>query len=200
MKTNSIFCPHCGNANVVAQGVTQGRCGVCGKTFPIPQAVVQEKSGNGMLVLVIVLATVLAAMIGAMAVYFLTDRHSTALEPETVQQPLDVHDTVRETQTIVRQVPAARPAPAATSSHIEGLYPFTSTRRVSASELYAYSADELKIMRNEIYARHGYIFQTADMKSYFAAQPWYRPVSRNVRLTAIEQANVATIKRVEAAM
>ncbi len=61
------------------------------------------------------------------------------------------------------------------------------------------SSPELKIMRNEIFARHGYIFKTDAMKRYFSRQPWYRPESDNVvdRLSPIELANVETIKAAE---
>ena len=80
-----------------------------------------------------------------------------------------------------------------------GNYAFVSQRLLSADELYGYSARELKIMRNEIYARHGYIFKTADMRSYFARQPWYvgRYAEVNSMLSRIEQRNIATIQSVE---
>ncbi len=79
----------------------------------------------------------------------------------------------------------------------EGLYPFASERRLSYDDLAGYSAYELKIMRNEIYARHGYIFHTAAMKSYFAAQPWYVPRYSDVSLSSIENHNVKIIKELE---
>ena len=78
-----------------------------------------------------------------------------------------------------------------------GMFPWASTERINYGDLDGYSAWQLKIMRNEIYARHGYIFETDDMRSYFNQQRWYRPVSRNVRLTNIEQQNVNVIKQAE---
>ncbi|MBR6926006.1 MAG: YARHG domain-containing protein [Bacteroidaceae bacterium] len=161
----------------------------------------QSKSNNS--TVIAVLATLLAAIVGAGVVYFFIHQDKSEASAET-QAPAVVHDTVVQTQTIVHEVPVqttSQPQAQATpprSASGQGLYPFASTRRLSASELQAYSAWDLKIMRNEIYARHGYIFQTADMKNYFNSQSWYRPVSRNVKLTSIEQANVATIQRVEA--
>ncbi|MCQ2974637.1 MAG: YARHG domain-containing protein [Bacteroidales bacterium] len=86
-----------------------------------------------------------------------------------------------------------------TSSSNIGEYPFTATRELTKSELKNYSKSELKIMRNEIYARHGYIFKTDAMKSYFAQQSWYEPKYNNVDkyLNSIEIKNIATIKKVE---
>jgi hypothetical protein len=58
---------------------------------------------------------------------------------------------------------------------------------------------DLKIMRNEIYARHGYIFKTGEMKSYFAEQSWYRGQYDDVTsmLTSIEKQNAELIKKYE---
>ena len=58
---------------------------------------------------------------------------------------------------------------------------------------------ELKIMRNEIYARYGYIFKTEDMKAYFESQPWYTPKYNDDTffLTEIEKRNIELIKQYE---
>lgn len=37
------------------------------------------------------------------------------------------------------------------------------------------STEELMYARNEIYARHGYIFTDPDIKSYFERKSWYKP-------------------------
>jgi hypothetical protein len=56
---------------------------------------------------------------------------------------------------------------------------------------------ELRIMRNEIYARHGYIFQDAMLRDHFLQKPWYTPQTKNVALSSIEQYNVLFIKSYE---
>ena len=85
------------------------------------------------------------------------------------------------------------------SSNIPGKFPFATTRLLNESELSVFSQQDLKIMRNEIFARHGYIFKTSDMKSYFASQPWYHAQFDDVAafLSLIEQQNVALIKKHE---
>ena len=59
---------------------------------------------------------------------------------------------------------------------------------------------KLRYMRNEILARKGYRFQSDDLRHYFEAQPWYKPVADNnsIKLNIIEQANVQLIKSAEA--
>ena len=80
-----------------------------------------------------------------------------------------------------------------------GSYPEASERDLDDSELSDMTERELKIMRNEIFARHGYIFKTKDMKNYFSAQSWYRPMYSNVtnRITIIEKKNIDLINSFE---
>lgn len=58
---------------------------------------------------------------------------------------------------------------------------------------------ELRIMRNEILAAHGYRFQSKDLQEYFSKKPWYKPADSNdaVKLSFIEQLNVELIKAAE---
>lgn len=86
------------------------------------------------------------------------------------------------------------------SSSASGKYGFASTRLLTTTELGKYNSHELRIMRNEIFARHGYIFQTGgEMANYFKQQSWYSPKFSNVDnlLSDIEKQNIATIKDVE---
>ena len=60
-------------------------------------------------------------------------------------------------------------------------------------------AEDLRVLRNEIYARHGRVFKDADLQKYFAAQPWYKPdpTFTDEKLSEIEIANLAKIKEAE---
>lgn len=61
------------------------------------------------------------------------------------------------------------------------------------------SPNELKIMRNEIFARYGYTFKTKEMIYHFRKQRWYRPMNTNVTsmLTSIEKENGRRIQMYE---
>jgi YARHG domain len=59
---------------------------------------------------------------------------------------------------------------------------------------------DLEILRNSIYARHGYTFKNRKMRYVFDQHvPWYIPVSTDVskELTQLEEENIALIKRYE---
>lgn len=59
---------------------------------------------------------------------------------------------------------------------------------------------DLEIMRNAIYARHGYTFQNRQMRYFFDTEvDWYVPLSTNItkELTALEKKNIELIKSYE---
>lgn len=59
--------------------------------------------------------------------------------------------------------------------------------------------EDLRYIRSEIYARHGYAFKMKDIRSRFDYIKWYMPVSTDVRkdLTPLEKKNIALINRYE---
>ena len=84
--------------------------------------------------------------------------------------------------------------------HFNGKYPQSSYEKLSYSSLKEKSLIELKIMRNEIFARYGYSFKKeGEMDLYFSQQDWYRPQYQNVDafLTDVEKKNVEMIRKVE---
>ena len=76
-------------------------------------------------------------------------------------------------------------------------YHITGSRKLTYDDIKGLSSRELRIMRNEIYARHGYIFQDAMLRDHFLQKPWYTPQTKNVALSNIEQYNVLFIKSYE---
>ncbi len=82
---------------------------------------------------------------------------------------------------------------------LTGQYPYTSMKLVLPSQLDFFTKAQLRVMRNEIYARHGYVFSSADLKALFSKMSWYKPLNDNskVQLSQLEQLNVDLIKAYE---
>lgn len=57
----------------------------------------------------------------------------------------------------------------------EFLLPDSAVRLYTEEELLELSTEELRLARNELYARHGRIFQTEDLNEYFSSKTWYEP-------------------------
>lgn len=79
------------------------------------------------------------------------------------------------------------------------IYQIASLTKIRNSSLQEQSKKELRLMRNEIFAAHGYIFKSADLREYFEKTKWYKPRYSNVddRLTEIEKYNIKQILKVE---
>ena len=58
---------------------------------------------------------------------------------------------------------------------------------------------QLRLLRNEIFARHGFIFKSEDLDSYFRTFNWYTPNNNysNSILSKTEKNNIEIIKRIE---
>ncbi len=61
------------------------------------------------------------------------------------------------------------------------------------------SINDLRLLRNEVYARHGRPFQTPWLAEYFRSEPWYAPRQdfSDAELSATERANIAIITKRE---
>lgn len=69
------------------------------------------------------------------------------------------------------------------------------TRRLTQADVAGLTWKQCCLARNEIYARHGRIFQTPQIAAYFAAQSWYHGTVPgasfdNNMLSPIEHANI----------
>jgi len=93
--------------------------------------------------------------------------------------------------------PAAAGAPGAKGPADGMIFPDSSERLLVPADLSGMSREQLRLARNEIYARRGRIFDSPDLQEYFGRQPWYRPVTREVALTPIERANVTLLEGYE---
>ncbi len=80
-----------------------------------------------------------------------------------------------------------------------GLYPQSSTKALKEADVENMKPADLRIMRNEIYARHGYSFKITDMREHFDKLDWYMPmaVDITIKLTEVEKENATLIKRYE---
>lgn len=76
------------------------------------------------------------------------------------------------------------------------------SRYLTESEVTSLSEEELRLARNEIFARHGRKFETPDLNEYFNQQPWYYGYLSaeefdDTVLNEYEKANLDLIKLVE---
>ena len=68
----------------------------------------------------------------------------------------------------------------------EYILPDSDTRCLTEEDVTGLSEEEIRIALNEIYARHGRIFQSEDLNVYFASRSWYEPKYSAEEFSAVE--------------
>jgi hypothetical protein len=76
---------------------------------------------------------------------------------------------------------------------------YLATEEISTDLLDGLFVEDLRVLRNEIYARHGRIFKDKELQKYFSEQPWYKPNPefKDEMLTEKEYKNLAAIREAE---
>jgi YARHG domain-containing protein len=76
---------------------------------------------------------------------------------------------------------------------------FFENKLISETMLKGLSLHELRLLRNEIYARHGRTFRAAWLQQYFWSQPWYeaRDDFKDEEVSGSDKQNVETIVKYE---
>ncbi len=108
-------------------------------------------------------------------------------------------DTIVETQTDSTTVPETYYQETYRSAGDVITKINSSTKKLTENDLKNLKKLELEILRNTIYARHGYTFKKKSYRQFFDSVEWYIPVSENVdaKLTALEKANIKLLERFE---
>lgn len=84
------------------------------------------------------------------------------------------------------------------------IFPDSDTAYLEEDEVKELSKKELRLARNELYARHGYIFGDEELKEYFSGKDWYSPAidgddfKDSEYFNKYEIANRNLIKKIEA--
>jgi hypothetical protein len=74
----------------------------------------------------------------------------------------------------------------------------SSRRRLTQSDVSGLSRLQIRLARNEIFARHGRPFQDPRLRRHFERYSWYAPRPGPISLSPVEQANVSLLQRNEA--
>lgn len=99
----------------------------------------------------------------------------------------DDNQAVEQTKTVEQQV------------EVEYILQASDRNLLKEKDLAHLSSDELRLARNEIYARHGMVFGVDDLDAYFALQSWYEPNPNftDSMLSELEHKNIGIILKYE---
>ncbi len=108
---------------------------------------------------------------------------------------VDLIASIEAPAAVSRGITGPVPAPTNMENSVASADP--SRRYLTPEELQGLSADQLVIIRNEIFARRGRYFKDDALRAYFSQFPWYQPHAWDVPLSPIEQANVKLVQSLE---
>ena len=156
---------------------------------PAATAAAEPKKGSnvGLIVAIVILLVAILGVGGYFGGKYLLKKYVNKVVP-----------TVTSTVTAVSTSKTATKTATATSSanaSTDYILPDTNARVISESELIGLTPWQLKVARNEIYARHGREFVHKDLQCYFAKKSWYGidPLYSESALSTTENRNVAII-------
>jgi hypothetical protein len=115
-----------------------------------------------------------------------------------------VEGVVDDEESLVRtDAPTVKDAAEATTEADEGdfLLPVSASRALTPSDVEGMSDHDLYLVRSEIYARHGFVFEDSELNSYFGAKSWYAPAGSfaQSQLSDLERKNVCLMLSIEQA-
>jgi len=123
-------------------------------------------------------------------------------EEETEEETTPEEDTPAEEKP-EEPVPAdPLPGEAVEEAPREWMFPDSSERLLTQADIEGLTQWELKVARNEIYARHGRLFTSKDLQAHFNACSWYKGTIApenfsDTMLNTTELANVKFLKNAE---
>ncbi len=156
-------------------------------------------SNSGLIIVIIVVALVILGVGG----YFGWKAYGSKLFGRTTSPSASPSPAVSASPSLGVS-PSATPSPIASlsaSKAISGDYVISDsdTRVIKEAEIRDFTPWQLKVARNEIYARHGRPFVHKDLQCYFATKSWYHADESFTEsvLSTTENKNIATIKAYE---
>lgn len=211
LQYGAAFCTNCGKA-IDAPVKTREKA-------PIVESR-EKKNGKVTVIVLGVLAFVLLTILMVVLFKgFMAEKSSKDLQKETVQEYQEPtrnwpgYQVEEESEPVYESAPAPAPeierwvpevetvvTPAPASEY---LLPQSNVRKLVSADLDHLTHEELCFARNEIYARHGWIFSIREIADYFAGKSWYYgttlPADFDIRvLSDIEQYNISVIMDYEA--
>jgi len=117
--------------------------------------------------------------------YFANDKYDSKKLTAIERKNLDILSNAQKKQRNVAILP--------------GDMQFFEDKAISEQMLRGLSLHELRLLRNEIYARHGRMFRAEWLQQYFYFQPWYNPDEnfKDEELSGNDKVNVETIVKFE---
>jgi len=213
------FCPKCGsmqkidikeydnNSNDYTRAMPQKQ-----PVMPQEDTVIYEDSSKSNIIKLVLIGTligifILAAGCGGYYYYYtkndkvLSQQNSDKMSESTTNSNNTGSDKDDNTSNVNKEVNKTNDTNTSNKEANDNIFKDSSNVRLTDTQLNSLSKENLALARNEIYARHGYVFQTEPYKSYFGNKTWYKANSSfkgsDEEINEVERYNVQLILKYE---
>lgn len=180
-------------------------CSKCGQSVGTVSEIQEYMKADGkkkkMYIMGVVFAVILAAGVGYNVYNHMSGGNEMVISSKPTKEPISSPVTVLPQETSEPAEPTAEPTvlpdaeptviptliPSAVptvipsaipSEQADGyLYP-SDTKEFTTEFLQSLSKSQARLLRNEMYARHGLVFNSSDLQDYFSKKSWYKPNSK----------------------
>lgn len=188
---DDVFCPNCGE-----------RVKNVSTPSPAPKPVyappVRQQGNNGTsIALIVLLVLLIIALIGAIILFIGSDRNFNSFptrgEEVVVQAtPVPYIPVTAPPVTPMPQMP--RMPYTEINDPYAYLFPSNSSY-ISEDFLRTRTQSEVRLILNEIYARHGYSFESREFSLYFGSKQWYIPMGKSMQACEAEFNNYERVNK-----
>lgn len=198
---DDVFCPNCGE-RVNSAGASNP---IPLKPNPVPPAPkpvyappVRQQGNNGTsIALIVLLVLLIIALVGAIILFIGSDRDfnpfPTRGEEVVVQAtPVPYIPVTAPPVTPMPQMP--RMPYTEINDPYAYLFPSNSSY-ISEDFLRTRTQSEVRLILNEIYARHGYSFESREFSLYFGSKQWYIPMGKSMQACEAEFNNYERVNK-----
>lgn len=166
-----------------------------------------DKQKTTLLVGIVILA--LLAIAGAFVLGKSKGKDRVEEENPSIEQEEDMNvdaDTSEDVEADVEEEVTPEetvPQEDASAGDAQYILPKSGTEKLTRADLEGLTKEQLRLARNEIYARHGMIFGVEDLDNYFATKSWYKPTvsftdfDNRVEMSIVEELNIVLIQQIE---
>lgn len=139
-----------------------------------------KKKNSSLLWLLILLPIFLVVLILVIFLVVLSSRQSPEPQANGVPAYVETYSPEPESASVVTAPPQTpKPAPTPTPSPTPDpnfVLPGSDTKYITKKDLEGFTAEQCRLARNEIYARHGRKFADKALQEYFDSKHWYIPL------------------------
>jgi hypothetical protein len=198
------FCPKCGSTDMQNNLLHHEKASIP-DTKTTSKEIDERKNKSGSSLLIGILLIIIVFSVGYGSYHFSVLKYTTPSPEKSGKTPLISNDATKDNASLSKNEdnPVSTDNTDINKMNSPEYYFFRESEieKLLESDISGLSIENLALARNEIFARHGYVFKSDPFESYFNNKSWYKPdpsfKGLGEEFSAIESYNIQLILNYE---